>query len=156
MMIDVPAPPPDTLDCAVCGAPAVIAYRTPDEPDEAVCGRHRSALSRHRPGRQRLELRWGRWCSGQERIADVVLSGRRLPCEACCDPGDVLWSIENDGGRWEAVLCLACLEPGLPSPGGSRPAASAIRSRGHARWDGHQWEPVGADWGPGAWPGWPS
>lgn len=155
-MIDVPAAPPDGVGCDVCGAAAVLAYRIPDGPDEAVCARHRSSLSRHRPGLQRLELRCGRWCSGRQSISDVVLSGRRLPCEACGRPGDVVWSVENDGGRWEAVLCVGCLEPGLPPAGASWPASSAIRARGHARWDGRQWEQVGADWGPGAWPGWPS
>jgi hypothetical protein len=141
-VLDLPAPPPDVVTCDVCGGPAVLAQRVPGRPDEAVCVRHRAFLSpapEEPAGVERLELRWGRWCGGQASVAEVLGSGRPLPCEACGGAGEVIWSVENDGGRWLGVLCLACLEP---APATTTP--SQIRSRALGRWDGARWRPVDA------------
>ncbi|MBI4942661.1 MAG: hypothetical protein HY830_18125 [Actinobacteria bacterium] len=145
-MLDLPARPPDVVTCDVCGGPAVLARRAPGRLDEAVCVRHRAFLSpapQDRAGVEHLELRWGRWCGGQASVAEVLASARPLPCEACGAAGEVIWGVENEGGRWHAVLCLDCLEPAPATAGPSQ-----ISSRGLGRWDGARWLPVDAGWRP--------
>ena len=40
---------------------------------------------------------------GQASVAQVLESARPLPCEACGATGDVIWGVENDGGRTAIV-----------------------------------------------------